>query len=136
MATIFDTEWDGARGTIQPPKNIIETYTRFGDNRVWVQGIRREANQSTIQAWVVVDDAAEAQAYMMLLNDSIGLQGVVKLDDEIEYRSAYLLDCSFNYRVLKPSHILEGTFTIIVDEREGTDDAWLGESTAAPNNLA
>jgi hypothetical protein len=134
-AVIFDSAWDGYRGTIQPVRNVIDKYTRFGDDRIWVQLIKREAQVSTITAWVVLDSEAEAQGYMLLLGDVIGLQGQVTLGASY-YPSAYLLDVTFSLKKLT-AIILEATFQIVIDSRdgEGSDEIWFG-GNGAEENLA
>jgi hypothetical protein len=115
---IGDIVFEGMNGTMQKAKPSIETYTRLGDNKVWIQKINTSSNQSTLSCWQMFADLVTLDTTIQNLKKIVGKQSAIEQEGVI-ISSCYVID--FTYTINKVAgcspYILRVEIIAIADER-------------------
>lgn len=115
--TICGIEFDGIRSTIQHAKPMVETYTRLGDDRIWVQKVNTSSSPSNLQAWKVFNSLTDADAHIKSIIDKIGIRGSATVHS-ISYNSAYIIDSTPRMRQMAGDKVLvEYDLIVVTDAR-------------------
>jgi hypothetical protein len=116
---IGDVIFEGMNGTMQKAKPMVESYTRLGDNKVWIQKINTSSNQSTLSCWNMFADLVTLDTTLQNLKKIVGKRVAIEQEGVI-ISSCYVLD--FTYAIHKVAgcdpYILRVEITAIADERE------------------
>lgn len=90
-----DVNFDGHKGTIQLVKPKLEHYTRFGDNRVYVQKINDSANISNIELWSEFTSRNNAVSHIQKFLSYVGMRKRFEDSHGIGYVNAIPLDITY-----------------------------------------
>lgn len=110
--------FEGMNGTMQKAKPTVETYTRLGDNKVWVQRINTSSPISTLSCWQGYEDLVTLDTTIQNLKAIVGKRVAVEQEGVI-ISSCYVTD--FTYKINKVGscqpYLLMVDITAIADER-------------------
>lgn len=115
---IGNITFDGANGTIQLPKPMIEHYTILGDNRVFTQKVNVSSNESSITAFKSYPNVAAIGTECDNLNKIVGKRMTV-IYNGVTYLSCYVIDYTRTYRMVAGCMPYLATYElkIILDQR-------------------
>lgn len=115
---IGDIVFEGMNGTMQKAKPSIETYTRLGDNKVWVQKINTSSNVSSLSCWKMFADLVTLDTHIQNLKNIVGKRVAIE-QEGVVISSCYVID--FTYTINKVGgcepYILRVEISAISDER-------------------
>jgi hypothetical protein len=118
---IGDIEFGGNRGHILPPRPQMDYYTRFGDDKVYMQKVNTSSQVSNITCWKFLDSQADAKSLIDQIREYVvGKRINITLSSGYEYPSAYIVDFSFTLRAGGGSGawLIEVEFQIVADEKK------------------
>lgn len=118
---IGEVSFDGYRGTIQRPKPVFDRYTRLGSDRVYVQRLRTEAAESSIEAWALFDSLAECMEHERSLADIVGLPQIAILDAGVTLNGCRCMDYDHTIKAGANSKFLI-TYNLKIVTDESTEE--------------
>jgi hypothetical protein len=115
---IGDVLFDGNRGHVLPPRKQLDYYTRYGDNKVYMQLVNVSSQLSSIDVWTREASLDAVGSKINGIRDMLGRQNSITLGSGWVYQSAYVMDFTYTIRQGPCYWLLEMTLQIIADERE------------------
>lgn len=115
---IGSVTFDGNRGHVMPPRKQVDYYTRYGDERVYMQLVNVSSQLSNIDVWTRESDLNSVNSKIVGIREMIGLQNTIVLSSGQTYASAYVIDFTYTLRKGACDWLLEMSLQIIADERE------------------
>jgi hypothetical protein len=74
--------FSGYQGTLQKIKPIFDTFTSLGSDKLYVQRVKSESQESKIKVWNVYLDAAVADTDEDSLKSALGIRSVMQFDSD------------------------------------------------------
>ena len=121
MPTLSDISFTFWRGTIQRPKPIFDSYTRLGADQIYMQRLKTEAKESTIEAGNYFLTEAECDAHERSLVNLLGLPQTLVISENQTLFGVFLKDYTYNKICGKGKWYASYTLTLIVDEKSGVE---------------
>jgi len=120
--TLGDISFDGMRGTLQRPKPVFEKYTRLGADQVYMQRLRTESQDSSIEAWKICNSFEEARSHERALRHNVGIPLVFTFHEELPIFGVFLTDYSHSIKAgANSKFLLTYTLSIVCDEISGVE---------------
>lgn len=124
MITIGDIQFDGVVGTLQRPKPVFEKYTRLGAKKVYIQRLRTESQESTLEAWKMFATYEEAVSHERALAENVGLPLTYTIDENPPTFGVFVVDYTYSIKAGVSGGqkwLIRYTLTVVCDEESGVE---------------
>ena len=122
MITLGDIQFTGITGTLQRPKPVFEKYTRLGDDKIYIQRLRTESQESSLEAWVIFDTLEACRSHERALMRNVGIPLTFTFHEETPIFGVFLIDYSHTIKAgANSKFLLTYNLSISVDEVSGVE---------------